>query len=56
MIPLVVLSVWIGVYPKTFIDYIQQPVNAVVRHVRPDYPIPGPVAPGEAGQVNRAAK
>jgi NADH-quinone oxidoreductase subunit M len=38
MIPLVVLSLWIGVYPKTFIDYIQQPVSAVVRHVRPDYP------------------
>jgi NADH-quinone oxidoreductase subunit M len=56
MIPLVVLSVWIGVYPKTFIDYIQQPVNAVVRHVRPDYPIPGPVAPGEAGPTTRAAK
>jgi NADH-quinone oxidoreductase subunit M len=56
MIPLVVLSVWIGVYPKTFIDYIQQPVNAVVRHVRPDYPIPVPVAPGEVGPTTRAAK
>ncbi len=41
MLPLVVLSVWIGVYPKTFTDYIQKPVNAVVRQVRPDYPIPG---------------
>jgi NADH-quinone oxidoreductase subunit M len=41
MIPLVVLSLWIGVYPKTFIDYIQRPVAAVVRHVRPNYPIPG---------------
>jgi NADH-quinone oxidoreductase subunit M len=41
MMPLVVLSLWIGVYPKTFIDYIQQPVAAVVRQVRPDYPMPG---------------
>jgi NADH-quinone oxidoreductase subunit M len=41
MIPLVVMSLWIGIYPKTFIDYIQRPVNAVVRHVRPNYPIPG---------------
>lgn len=41
MLPLVILSVWIGVYPKTFTDYIQKPVNAVVRQVRPDYPIPG---------------
>ena len=41
MLPLVVLSLWIGVYPKPFIDYIQRPVNAVVRQVRPNYPIPG---------------
>jgi NADH-quinone oxidoreductase subunit M len=41
MVPLVFLSLWIGVYPKTFIDYIQQPVSAVVRQVRPDYPMPG---------------
>jgi NADH-quinone oxidoreductase subunit M len=41
MLPLVVLSIWIGVYPKFFTDYIQQPVNAVVRQVRPSYPIPG---------------
>ena len=41
MLPLVIMSLWIGVYPKPFIDFIQQPVNAVVRHVRPDYPIPG---------------
>ncbi len=46
MLPLVVLSLWIGVYPKTFTDYIEKPVNAVVRQVRPDYPIPGmPVQP-----------
>ncbi len=41
MMPLVILSLWIGIYPKPFIDYIQKPVNAVVRHVRPTYPIPG---------------
>jgi NADH-quinone oxidoreductase subunit M len=41
MTPLVILSLWIGIYPKTFVDYIQQPVAAVVRQVRPDYPIPG---------------
>jgi NADH-quinone oxidoreductase subunit M len=41
MLPLLVLSLWIGVYPKPFIDYIQKPVNAVVRHIRPNYPIPG---------------
>ena len=66
MTPLVLLSLWIGVYPKTFVDYIQKPVAAVVRQVRPDYPFPGgrpdvaPAAPeraatqtGGAGDVIR---
>jgi NADH-quinone oxidoreductase subunit M len=55
MIPLVVLSLWIGVYPKTFIDYIQRPVAAVVKHVRPNYPIPGMPITGET-PPQRAAK
>lgn len=41
MMPLVIMSLWIGVYPKTFLDYVSKPVNSVVRQVRPDYPIPG---------------
>ena len=45
MLPLVIMSLWIGVYPKPFLDYIVRPVNAVVRHVRPAYPIPGMPAP-----------
>jgi len=46
MTPLIILSLWIGVYPKPFLDYVAGPVNAVVRHVRPAYPIPGmPPAP-----------
>jgi NADH-quinone oxidoreductase subunit M len=40
MLPLVILSLWIGVYPKPFLGYIEKPVNAVVKQVRPDYPIP----------------
>jgi NADH:ubiquinone oxidoreductase subunit 4 (subunit M) len=36
-----ILALWIGVYPKPFLEYIQQPVNAVVKQVRPDYVIPG---------------
>jgi NADH-quinone oxidoreductase subunit M len=52
MTPLVVLSLWIGVYPKAFLDYIQRPVNSVVRHVRPRYPIPGlPPGPGATQQA-----
>lgn len=41
MTPLIIMSLWIGVYPKPFLDYIAKPVNAVVRQVRPSYPIPG---------------
>jgi NADH-quinone oxidoreductase subunit M len=56
MIPLVILSLWIGVYPKSFMDYTASPVNAVVKHVRPDYPtLPGPVNPGIA-TPERAAR
>src|SRR5438132_2931854 len=40
MTPLVVMSLWIGIYPKAFMDYIDQPVNAVVRQARPTYPLP----------------
>ncbi|HEY0324174.1 MAG TPA: NADH-quinone oxidoreductase subunit M [Pyrinomonadaceae bacterium] len=54
MIPLVVLSLWIGVYPKTFTDYIVKPVNSVVQQVRPNYPIQG--APKTAGVPQRAGK
>jgi NADH-quinone oxidoreductase subunit M len=39
MTPLLLMSLWIGVYPKPFIDFIQKPVAAIVKHVRPDYPI-----------------
>ena len=41
MLPLVIMSLWIGVYPGPFLRYIEAPVNAVVRAVRPAYPIPG---------------
>jgi NADH-quinone oxidoreductase subunit M len=55
MLPLVVLSLWIGVYPKPFIEYIQRPVNAVVRQVRPEYPLqPGtPAAPTTASAEHK---
>jgi NADH-quinone oxidoreductase subunit M len=48
MTPLVILALWIGVYPKPFLSYIERPVNAVVRQVRPTYPIPGMPAGVEA--------
>jgi NADH-quinone oxidoreductase subunit M len=55
MTPLVIMSLWIGVYPKPFLDYIAKPVNAVVRQVRPSYPIPGmpPAVTQQAATVPR---
>jgi NADH-quinone oxidoreductase subunit M len=45
MVPLMILALWIGMYPKPFLEYIQQPVNAVVKQIRPDYVIPGTARP-----------
>jgi NADH-quinone oxidoreductase subunit M len=41
MLPLVIMSLWIGIYPGPFLRYIERPVNALVRQIRPAYPIPG---------------
>jgi NADH-quinone oxidoreductase subunit M len=53
MVPLMILALWIGVYPKPFLEYIQQPVNAVVKQVRPDYGIPGQAAPAQTERAER---
>jgi NADH-quinone oxidoreductase subunit M len=53
MTPLLILALWIGVYPKPFLEYVERPVNAVVRQVRPTYPIPG--MPPAAQNPQRAA-
>jgi NADH-quinone oxidoreductase subunit M len=46
MLPLVIMSLWIGVYPGPFLRYIEKPVNAIVRQIRPNYPIPGEAKTG----------
>jgi NADH-quinone oxidoreductase subunit M len=33
-IPLIILAFWIGLYPKTFLQYLDQPVNQIVERVR----------------------
>ena len=55
MTPLVIMSLWIGIYPKPFLNYIERPVNAVVRQVRPTYPIPG-MPPGVDEQQRAAVE
>jgi NADH-quinone oxidoreductase subunit M len=51
MTPLLIMSLWIGVYPKAFLNYLQKPVASVVRHVRPTYPIPGTPTTGATEQA-----
>ncbi len=41
MLPLVIMSLWIGIYPGPFLRYIEKPVNAIVKQIRPNYQIPG---------------
>jgi NADH-quinone oxidoreductase subunit M len=51
--PLLVMALWIGLYPKPFFQILEQPVNRLVVTVRPTYPLKAqPVAakavkPGE---------
>ena len=37
LIALVAVMVWIGIYPSTFFDKIEEPVNYIVRQVDPTY-------------------
>jgi NADH-quinone oxidoreductase subunit M len=54
MLPLVIMSLAIGMYPAPFLRYIEKPVAAVVKTVRPNYPIPGatptPAPPASSAQ------
>jgi NADH-quinone oxidoreductase subunit M len=43
--PLLILALWIGLYPKPFFQILEQPVNQIVQTVRPGYP-------GTSGAVN----
>jgi NADH-quinone oxidoreductase subunit M len=37
--PLIVMALWIGLYPKPFFQILEQPVNEMVAKARPGYPI-----------------
>jgi len=36
-VPLIVLAFWIGLYPAFFTKYLNEPVDAIVKRVRPNY-------------------
>ncbi len=46
--PLLIMAFWIGLYPKPFLQILEQPVNHTIAMVRPDYPLPN-------GNVNAKA-
>jgi NADH-quinone oxidoreductase subunit M len=44
-VPLIILAVWIGIYPKPFLDRLAPTVNTVVARVNPAYPAVAAKAP-----------
>jgi NADH-quinone oxidoreductase subunit M len=60
MVALVVLMVWIGVYPKPLFDFIEKPVDYIVQKVDPTYfeknPITYPATPAAAPHNEVAAR
>src|SRR5436309_9045515 len=51
MMPLVIMSLWIGIYPGPFLRYIEKPVNAIVKQIKPNYQIPGQPATATSAPV-----
>src|SRR5436305_9491855 len=51
LMPLVVMSLWIGIYPGPFLRYIENPVNAIVKQIKPNYQIPGQPATATSAPV-----
>jgi NADH-quinone oxidoreductase subunit M len=37
LVPLILWAFWIGLYPKPFFNYLDKPVETIVRQVNPDY-------------------
>ena len=63
LIPLVIMAIVMGIYPKPFLEMIEEPVNAIVERVRPGYfdgsgvtPLPLPSTPGTAAALPVNAK
>ena len=63
LIPLVIMAIVMGVYPKPFLKMIEEPVNAIIERVRPGYfdgsgvtPLPLPSTPGTAAALPVNAK
>jgi NADH-quinone oxidoreductase subunit M len=40
-VPLIIMALWIGLYPKPFLQILEQPVGHIIATVNPDYKEPG---------------
>jgi NADH-quinone oxidoreductase subunit M len=63
LIPLVIMAIVMGIYPKPFLEMIEEPVNAIIERVRPGYfdgsgvtPLPLPSTPDVAAALPVNAK
>ena len=63
LIPLVIMAIVMGLYPKPFLKMIEEPVNAIIERVRPGYfdgsgvtPLPLPSTPDVAAALPVNAK
>ncbi|HEV2351429.1 MAG TPA: NADH-quinone oxidoreductase subunit M [Terriglobia bacterium] len=61
LVPLIIGAFWIGLYPKPFFDVLQEPVQAIVQSVHPDFyksqpqPAAAQIAAPSGGNSARAA-
>ena len=59
MVALVILMVWIGIYPKPLFDFIDKPVDYIVQKVDPKYmdraPVKYPATPAPAAGHHEVA-
>jgi NADH-quinone oxidoreductase subunit M len=56
LVPLVLLAIWIGVYPSPVLRYLEEPAKAIVQRVNPEYfSARAARAPAAAGMPAQAA-
>jgi NADH-quinone oxidoreductase subunit M len=48
-VPLIILAIWIGLYPKPFLDRLETSVQRVVARVSPQYATGSALAESQAG-------
>jgi NADH-quinone oxidoreductase subunit M len=59
-VPLIVMALWIGLYPKPFFQILEQPVNQIVQAIHdnsnPNPPVNAQVPPAPTAQATPVAE